>query len=583
VPDEAARARAEKAVRRIFKDEYLRAERDPGAGRGLAATLLEQARTTEDSPALHFAALCEARDLAARAGDLPASFLAIAELTRAFAVDPLAMKADTLAHAGKKAGSAEAHRVLAQAALQLLDEALAADSQVEALRLAALAETEAARSRSLPLVARVRKRVHELDSLRKQFEEFRPAAEKLRIDPADPAANLAMGRYHCLVRGKWAKGLPLLVRGADASLKELARRDLAGPTNSAERLAVGDGWWDQAERAQETIKAQLRRRAAYWYQQAISGLEGQEKARVDSRLASVGVVGLIRTFTGHTRAVQCAALSPDGHLAVSGGDDDDLRVWDVATGKMLRLLKGHANQVWSVAFSPDGKHILSGGDDRTVRLWSTADGKEVRRFTGHADHVNRVVFSSDGRLALSGSDDKTLRLWQVDTGKEIRKLQGHQKGVWGAAFTRDGKTIVSGSLDKTLGVWDADTGKERRAIEGHTEGVMTVVVLPNGRHVLSGSNDRTVRLWDLQTGKELRRFRGHTGAVLGVALSPDGRRLLSCGQDRTIRLWDVESGRELHRFDGHQEEVVSVSFSADGRLCLSASVDRTVRLWGLPR
>jgi hypothetical protein len=583
VPGGEAHARAEKAVRRIFKEEYARVARDPAAGRELAATLLNQARSTEDNLALRYAALCEARDLAARAGDLPASFQAVAELARAFAVDPLAMKADTLAQAGRRATSPEAHAVLVEAALGLLDEALAADGLVEALHLAALAEEQAARARSLPLVARVRKRVRELEPLRKQFEEFRPAAEKLRTDPSDPTANLALGRYYCLVRGNWEKGLPLLARGGDEGLKEMARRDLAGPAKPAERAALGDGWWDLAERAPEPVKSQMQRRAAYWYQQAVAGLKGPDKVRVDGRLASVGVIGLIRTFTGHKQAVQSAALSPDGRLAVSGGDDEELRVWDVATGKVLRLLKGHSGQIWSVAFSPDGKYILSGGDDRTARLWLAADGKEVRRLTGHDDHVNRVSFSPDGALALTGSDDKTLRLWQVETGKEVRKLEGHHKGVWGAAFTKDGKTVVSGSLDKTLGVWDAESGKQRRAIEGHDDGVMSVVVLPDGRHAVSGSNDRTVRLWDLETGKEVRRFSGHTGAVLSLALSPDGRRLLSGGQDRTIRLWDVETARELHRFDGHGDEVVSVAFSTDGRLCLSASVDRTVRLWGLPR
>jgi WD40 repeat protein len=583
VPDNPALARAEGAIRKIFKEEYARAAGDPAAARELAATLREQARATTDSPALRFAALREARDLAARAGDLPAAFQAAADLARDFAVDPLLVKADALTRAGQKATTPEVQRALAEAALGLLDEALGGDGPLEALRLAAFAEEQATRARSLPLLARVQKKARALEAFRKEFEPFRPAAEKLRRDPRDPAANLAMGRYYCLVKGNWARGLPLLALGADADLKELARRDLAAPVKAAERAAVGDGWWDQAEAAPEPAKSALRRRAAYWYQQAVPELAGADRERAAGRLSAVGVVGLVRTFTGHARAVQSAALSPDGRLAVSGGDDDDLRLWDVATGKTLRLLKGHTNQVWSVAFSPDGKHILSGGDDKTVRLWDAADGKEIRRFIGHTDHVNRVAFAPDGRVALSGSDDKTLRLWQPETGKELRRLEGHQKGVWGAAFAKDGKKVISGSLDKSVVLWDADTGKELRTLEGHSDGVMTVALLPDGRQALSGGNDKTLRLWDLDSAREVRRFEGHTGAVLCISLAPDGRRLLSCGQDKTIRLWDVATGKELHRFEGHTDEVVSVVFSHDGRSCLSASLDRTVRLWGLPK
>jgi hypothetical protein len=583
VPDGPALARAESAIRKIFKDEYARAEGDPAAARELAATLLQQARATTDSPALRFVGLREARDLAARAGDVPAAFQAAADLARDFAVDPLLMKADALTRAGQKPAAPEVQRALAEAALGLLDEALGGDGPLEALRLVAFAEEQATRAKSLPLLARVQKRARALETFRKEFEPLRPAAEKLRSDPRDPAANLTLGRYYCLAKGNWARGLPLLALGADAGLKELARRDLAGPVKAAERAAVGDGWWDQAERAQEPAKSALRQRAVYWYQQAVAELAGADKDRAAKRLSAVGVVGLVRTFTGHARAVQSAALSPDGSLAVSGGDDDDLRLWDVATGKTVRLLKGHTNQVWCVAFSPDGKYVLSGGDDNTVRLWDVADGKEIRRFPGHTDHVNRVAFAPDGRVALSASDDKTLRLWQPATGKELCRLEGHQKGVWGAAFAKDGKKVISGSLDKTVGLWDAETGKELRTLEGHSDGVMTVALLPDGRHALSGGNDKTLRLWDIGTAREVRRFDGHTGAVLCISLAPDGRRLLSCGQDKTIRLWDVETGRELHRFDGHTDEVVSVVFSRDGRFCLSASLDRTVRLWGLPK
>ncbi len=590
VPDSAAQTRAASIIRKIFKEEYGRVERDPGAGRELAATLLQQARTIADSPALRFVALREARDLAAQAGDVAAAYQAVADMARDFAIDPLAARTEALARAGQKAGTAAAHKALAEAALSLLDEALAEGSAEAILRLSAVAEQGAAKARNLPLVVRVQKRTRELEPVRKQLEALRPAAERLRVNPNDPEANLTLGRYYCLARGKWDRGLPLLALGADSALKDLARRDLAKPEKAADRAAVADDWWAVSEQVREpAAKKHLQERAALWYLQAVAGLQGAVRARAEKRLASTGVavppaaLGLIRTFTGHTQAVRSAALSPDGRFAVSGGDDDELRLWDIATGKQVRALTGHTDQVWSVAFSPDGKHILSSGDDRTVRLWEAASGKEVRRFTGHTDNVNRVAFSPDGRFAVSGSDDKTLRLWVVQTGKEMRRFEGHQKPIWGAAFSRDGKKIVSGAEDRTVGVWNADTGQELQTLEGHGDFVLTVAFLPDGKRVLSGGKDRTVRLWDVAARKELKRFTGHTGTVYCVAVSPDGRRVLSSGDDKTVRLWDVDTGAELHRFTGHTEEVGSVVFSADGRHCLSAGADKTVRLWELPK
>jgi hypothetical protein len=120
-------------------------------------------------------------------------------------------------------------------------------------------------------------------------------------------------------------------------------------------------------------------------------------------------------FTLHPTYV---VLSPDSRWILAVGDDDLLRLYDVATGVEVHRFK--ANRLDGLAFSPDGRHALAGGVDHTVRLLDVFAAKELRRFTGHTDHVLCVAFSPDGRLALSGSEDRTLRLWDAQSGKEVR-------------------------------------------------------------------------------------------------------------------------------------------------------------------
>jgi hypothetical protein len=82
-----------------------------------------------------------------------------------------------------------------------------------------------------------------------------------------------------------------------------------------------------------------------------------------------------------------------------------------------------------VYLSIDGRWALSGSEDQTMRLWEVASGQCLHTFTGHTDSVTSVSLSADGRFALSGSRDKTVRLWELDWELEARELTDWDEGA----------------------------------------------------------------------------------------------------------------------------------------------------------
>jgi WD40 repeat protein len=269
------------------------------------------------------------------------------------------------------------------------------------------------------------------------------------------------------------------------------------------------------------------------------------------------------------------AVSPDGKLAASAGDDSLIYVWEADTLRLRALLRGHTGGVWGVAFAPDSRRLLTGGEDRTLRLWDLETGREVRCFRGHTGWVNSVTFSPDGCRALSGSGDRTVRLWDVETGRERGRLEGHTAIVCTVAFSPDGAYALSGGDDRTMRLWDVNTGKEVRCFRGHTDCYRVVCFLPDGRRALSCSHDHTLRLWDLGSGKELRRFEEHSDAVFCVAVSPDGRRAISVSRDSTACVWEVETGQRLHRLP-LKAVPNCVSFMPGGQQALVGCWGRTI-------
>jgi dipeptidyl aminopeptidase/acylaminoacyl peptidase len=280
----------------------------------------------------------------------------------------------------------------------------------------------------------------------------------------------------------------------------------------------------------------------------------------------------------HDNMIIAAAFAPDSKTAATGGWDNMVRRWDVATGKELGRFTGHEKPVYGVAFTPDGKQLASASEDRTIRLWDIKTGKTVRRFDGHEGGVTRVSFTPDGQRLASSSYDQTVRVWDTATGKELHKLGGQQRGFTAVVVSPDGKYVATGAADFSVRLLELATGKEAKLFRGHTSSIIGIAFSPDGRLLATGSEDSTVRLWNVTTGRQTRQLTG-AGGVWAVAFAPDGRYLASAGRDKRLRVWEVVTGSPLRTAEGHTDGIPTLDFSPDARLLLSGSHDTTAMLW----
>jgi len=103
---------------------------------------------------------------------------------------------------------------------------------------------------------------------------------------------------------------------------------------------------------------------------------------------------------------------------VGNSHDNNVRLWDVATGKVRLTLEGHTAEVDCCGFSPDGKTVASGSKDKTIKMWDAKTGKLLRTLTGHTGRVESLAFSPDGKTLATGGGggDTSVRLW--DSTKE---------------------------------------------------------------------------------------------------------------------------------------------------------------------
>jgi WD40 repeat protein len=313
----------------------------------------------------------------------------------------------------------------------------------------------------------------------------------------------------------------------------------------------------------------------------------------------LGDAWLVRTFEGHTDAIDTVRFSPDGRYALSGSHDRSIRIWDLQTGTGFAMPQEHRLPISATAFSPDGRYLVSGNKTHdyrgnsgpSLRLWDLTRRQSIGSFHDHAKGISSAVFMPDSKSVFTGTwnepfeaEETCIQRWDIRSGECVQTFKGHDDVVESLALSYDGTLLLSASRDTTLRLWEVSSGKCIRILNGHTGSVYSVAVTADDCYALSGGVDEVIRLWNLHSGECMGLLSGHTDTIHSVTLTPDGAYALSAGEDAVLRLWDLEQGKGaspecLRVFEGHVDAIMSVAISPDGRYGLSAGQDAIIRLW----
>jgi len=288
LPDRAALDKAEEAVRGAYGKDLVAIT--PGERQRVARRLLKEAEETRDDPALRYALLRNARDIAAIAGDAGLALRAVDLMAGGYAIDGLAEKVKVLGEMGRAARAdlgPAADEALARACLAVIDDAVRDDRFEAAERLCGVASAAAERTRRTTVVALAQERVKEFKALSQERAAVRAAAAVLKSRPDDADCCLKVGRFACFVKGDWDAGLKLLAAGSDAVLAAIAKEEIAGNADANGQMKVGDGWWALAGREAGLVKQRMMERAAAWYARSLPTLTGARRKIVEDRVRQV--------------------------------------------------------------------------------------------------------------------------------------------------------------------------------------------------------------------------------------------------------------------------------------------------------
>ncbi len=274
-------------VRDVFKTDLAGAKTSDQLI-SLSGALVAEADKTGKT-AEKWALLQQALELAVASGSLDAGEQVVARMTEVFRLDERLVRAELLTQFAVRPRPEFADSI-ALACLKDARSAAASGDVNNAKKLLGIGQGVARKSRNNGVIAQFKEAYTELRVVEKAAQDLKSLQAKYQANPTDRQASLDLGRHYCFIRKEWNLGLPLLAKGDDPELAQLATADLATSNAPGATVAAADAWLQWAQKQKGTTRDAASGHAVDLYAAVRTKLDGLERTRVEKRIQEAAAI-----------------------------------------------------------------------------------------------------------------------------------------------------------------------------------------------------------------------------------------------------------------------------------------------------
>jgi eukaryotic-like serine/threonine-protein kinase len=267
--------------------------------------------------------------------------------------------------------------------------------------------------------------------------------------------------------------------------------------------------------------------------------------------------------------------------------------WTPAPSPFPRLRQCHNGAVKVMAATPDGSLLITGGEDNLICWWDLASGRLIRSNT-LPGRVTVAALSPDGQTFVTSTEHSdlptkvgraiTLWWWEPRSGRLLASNNLPELAI-NLAFSLDSKTLAAQSEDSTHTrctlLFDVTTKVLRGMINAADR---SIVFSPDSTKIATTTHG--LQVWNVRDASPIgEEFKGNRQMIMHLTFSTDSRTLVSTCDDGTVRLWNVDTQREVLTFYEKGRVFDYPVFSADGTTLAVGSVTPEgwpVRYWRAP-
>ncbi len=217
----------------------------------------------------------------------------------------------------------------------------------------------------------------------------------------------------------------------------------------------------------------------------------------------------IEKLSAHGGPVKGLTISSDKQIIASASFDYSAVLWAINPTKDIVTLIGHDAAVNTLKFTEDIKWLATGGDDNQILLWDVKqsillDGEiEPIKLLGHKGKIVDLEFTKDGTKLYSASWDGTIGIWNIKDKKNIKFLRGHKGPVYSLQLNKDEKKLFSSGADGKIIEWNNETLQYVVPLIENGWGVSVFTVDEGKDFITYGSIDGVIKVKTINEKKDL--------------------------------------------------------------------------------
>lgn len=123
---------------------------------------------------------------------------------------------------------------------------------------------------------------------------------------------------------------------------------------------------------------------------------------------------------GHGDGMLQASFSTSGTLLAAASESGIVRIWRLDSLQLMQEMSVTNGGQIAVAFSPDGSRLATGGWDNNIHLWDPATGSRLLKLP-FAESIWEIAWSPDGKRLLAIPLDGTIRVLEAGSVQPANK------------------------------------------------------------------------------------------------------------------------------------------------------------------